>query len=516
MSIRVKLTLFFALLLAASLIIMSVAIISLQQQQMTAQLENDIRRTADSLMGPLTGDRPEPPGQSAPAGEPPAGKRDSQAEASDVVDPASDTDEQTPPEPPDGHLSDHSPEEFDTLYQGKKGSTLDVVNLLDLDGNLIYSPIQRNSQLIPLEAYELDQLKAGESVWKSATIDQNEFSVYVKPVVKEGEAIGYIQVAKTLNTANIFLDTLKNTMMVIGLLEILVSAAIGWFVSGIMLNKISEITKTANGIREEQDFAKRVAYVGPQDEIGQLATAFNEMLENIQTTYERLKQSLVQQRNFVADVSHELRTPLTTISGNLALLGSNKKITEEDKQDMIHDMEEESSRLTKLVNELLTLARADLDERLCLSQIRLRPIVDECVRQLDVLDPSRKVSVSMSDDIEAYSERTKLKQLLIILMDNAYKHSDGDIRVEADQKGDSTCIAVIDYGRGIPTDQLESIFERFHKEGNSSSGFGLGLPIAKALAKSLNGTIEAASQPGAWTCFTIKLHSTAENKLISD
>ena len=247
-------------------------------------------------------------------------------------------------------------------------------------------------------------------------------------------------------------------------------------------------------------------YSGPEDEIGRLARSFNEMLENIQESYAKLKESLQQQRNFVAEVSHELRTPLTTINGNLALLRSGKVADEKDRSEILQDMSDETSRLMKLVNELLDLARADIsDGNLSPELFKLRDLTEECRRQMAVVYPERTFQFSVPEDIELTTDRTKLKQLLIILLDNACKHSAREILLEAESIDGRREIRVINYGEGISAADLPTIFERFRKGQNSHSGMGLGLAIAKALTTSLGGTITAASIPNEQTTFTVRL-----------
>ena len=129
--------------------------------------------------------------------------------------------------------------------------------------------------------------------------------------------------------------------------------------SGITLKPIHRITQTAQTIGDERDFTRRVDYTGPSDEVGQLANTFNSMLSRLQDAFRKVEHSLQMQRDFVTDVSHELRTPLTTLRGNLGLLHRELPMPPEEQTDILTDMVDESDRLIRLVNDLLTLARAD-------------------------------------------------------------------------------------------------------------------------------------------------------------
>jgi len=134
---------------------------------------------------------------------------------------------------------------------------------------------------------------------------------------------------------------------------------IGWIISGFTLRPIHRITLTAKKIGDKRDFTRRVDHEGSQDEIGQLASTFNEMLAKLEEAFKKVEESLDQQRNFIADVSHELRTPLMTLHGNLALMPRTPSIPVDEQEDILNDMVEESNRLIRLVNNLLTLAHTD-------------------------------------------------------------------------------------------------------------------------------------------------------------
>ncbi len=540
MSIRLKLALSYMLILAASFMVMGFLILEFQQTNMIRNLKGELEKTSIRVLGQLENPNPGPAGPYMNPQNPGNVSSDNSASASDEAEPGNvgssgnlayptlpspGQKENFPPmpsgpregNPPDSKPFDQrSPEEFDQIFQNGQGKTFDVINILDTDENLIYNPIQRNSTTIPITSESKKILEKGSSVWQTSYVDGVPFYTRISPIEQNDQLSGYLQVARPLSTINEFLNSLLKIILITSISTIIVSTLAGWFLAGLSLNKVDQITQTANEIREEQDFSKRVTYSGPHDEIGRLAEAFNSMLDNVQASYERLSNSLVQQRNFVADVSHELRTPLTTIRGNLALLVSDKQIPEEDKKEIVHDCAAESERMINLVNNLLTLARADIEEKLYLEPVKVRPIIDESLRMLTVLDPERTVQVDIPDDLEIMSEPTKLKQVLIVLIDNAYKHSKTDIQIKSEQGNDWTSISVIDHGEGIAKEDLEKIFERFSRGSNSRSGtgYGLGLPIARALSKSLNGKIEVQSEPNVETCFKLIINKpkTEENE----
>ena len=235
------------------------------------------------------------------------------------------------------------------------------------------------------------------------------------------------------------------------------------------------------------------------------------MLARLQNAYQRVSHALGMQRDFVADVSHELRTPLTTIRGNLALLGRDPPMPDEERAEVLNDLVEESDRLIRLVNDLLILARADTGPSLKQEAISIRAVVTDACRQARQLDPQREI-VEVVEDVTAQGDRDTLKQILLILLDNALKHSPGSITVTAEAVEGQVQISVRDHGPGISPNALPHVFDRFYRGDVDPSvpGFGLGLPIAKALVEGQGGTITIESQLGNGSTVRVRLPQLPE------
>jgi signal transduction histidine kinase len=212
------------------------------------------------------------------------------------------------------------------------------------------------------------------------------------------------------------------------------------------------------------------------------------------------------QREFVADVSHELRTPLTTVRGNLDLLRRDPPLAKVEQADVLTDLVDESDRLIRLVNELLILARADAGRNLVQEAVPVQPLIEEACRQAQQLDEQREIAVA-SQDVTALGDRDALKQVLLIILDNALKHTPGPISISAEAAADQVAIAVQDAGPGIPPDVLEHVFDRFYRGEADPSvpGFGLGLPIARALVEEMGGTIAIQSDPESGSLVRVQL-----------
>ena len=233
------------------------------------------------------------------------------------------------------------------------------------------------------------------------------------------------------------------------------------------------------------------------------------MLSRLQDAFQKVEHSLQMQRDFVADVSHELRTPLTTLRGNLGLLRRNPP--PEEQTDILDDMVDESDRLIRLVNDLLMLARADAGRSLAKEPVDVSSLLEETVRQARQLDSGRGISLDSATSLKVMGDRDAIKQILLIALDNALKHSSGDVNVTAKQNGAQVEIRVQDFGEGIPPEKLEHVFERFYRgeEDSVIPGFGLGLSIAKTLVDGMGGEIFMESELGKGSAVVLRFHSSA-------
>ena len=285
------------------------------------------------------------------------------------------------------------------------------------------------------------------------------------------------------------------------------------------LRPIHRLTETARAIGAARDFSRRVEHTGPDDEVGRLAKTFNAMLAELQAAYQQVEQTLEMQRRFVADVSHELRTPLTTLNGNVELLRREPPISAGDQTEVLSDMAGESKRLIRLVTDLLTLARADARQPLQTEPVQIKPVVEEACRQAQLLDPDRAIACDAPAGVAVLGQADALKQVLLILLDNALKHAGGAITVSTRVADGCVAVSVRDIGPGIDPGIEPHLFERFSQGKTArangeigvdsgigaSSGTGLGLAIARALMEAQNGTIAVESQVGEGSVFTVTL-----------
>jgi two-component system OmpR family sensor kinase len=337
--------------------------------------------------------------------------------------------------------------------------------------------------------------------------------VYVRQLASPTGSAGYLVVGKSLSGIESQLSGLRLFLVAGGLLTLLAAGAASWWLAGRALRPLDAMANTAEDIGRTQDLSRRLPEVALDDEVGRLQRSFNQMLRQLEDAYHRLQSALVAQRRFVADASHELRTPLTTIRGNVGLLLKRDDITSEDRVAALNDIAGESERMSRMVQDLLTLARADAGYHLEKGPIDLLPIVQEVSRQAQTLEPSRRIELLDGVPSPLLGNADAIKQLLWILIDNAFKHTHagGRIQVRLDNGQRAARLVVLDDGPGIPQEDLERVFERFFQSDASRSGegTGLGLAIARWIAKEHGGQVSAANNPQGGAAFTVVLPTAA-------
>lgn len=478
MSIRLRLTLLYSAILALTLIIFGAALYTIQARTTLDALKSDLLRGSDRIAAAVLWSYLHPPQlQPVPQSE---------------LRP-----EQMPPVPFEAFSSD-------SAFQGLRER--EIVRVLDTRGNLVASPFGVVEDALPLSNVGLQTLRSQVEWWEIGSTENERLLIYNRPIISDGQVVFIVQVARSLAERDQSLAGLSTTLIIASLLTILIAFGIGWVLSGFTLRPIQRITQTAQEIGNESDFSRRVDYSGPNDEIGQLAKTFNSMLSRLQDAYQRVSQALSMQREFVADVSHELRTPLTTVRGNLDLLRRDPPLAEAEQADVLTDLVDESDRLIRLVNELLILARADAGRNLVQDPVAVGSLIEEACRQAQQLDKPREIA-AVVQDVTVLGDRDALKQVVLSLLDNAMKHTQGPITISAEPAGDQVLISVQDAGPGIPPEMLQHVFDRFYRGEADPAvpGFGLGLPIAKALVEGQGGTITIESQPGRGSIVRVQL-----------
>jgi len=397
-----------------------------------------------------------------------------------------------------------------TLYAAAVlGDPAIVVQVFDSHGQLVPLPGGLNDETLPPPGV------VNRPRFATVTVNHVPLRTYARPLnVDLGRPGTSFSPPYTIVLARSLVDTERalgqlRLILLLGTAGCLgLAAAAGWLLARNALRPIDRLTSEAQRIGSQQDFSRRVRHDGPNDEVGRLAGTFNEMLDGLGAAHSRLQRTLEAQRRFVADASHELRTPLTTIRGNVELLTLEGGGTA-DQQEALADIASEAERMSRLVNNLLALARADSGLRIARHPVPVAPVVAGVVQKAQWL--AGEVVLMLGETVEATvpADRDYLMQLLIILVDNALKFTPagGTVTVSSCLAGGKVRIAVHDTGPGIPMEHQARIFDRFYQADPSrhGGGTGLGLSIASWIARELDGHIELNSTMGEGSTFTIVL-----------
>jgi two-component system, OmpR family, sensor kinase len=371
---------------------------------------------------------------------------------------------------------------------------------LDTSGNL-------GNQSLPHDAGILDPARAGLSVYTTfASGPRTRFRMLTAPISIGDNVVGIIQVAGALNDIDQTLNLLALALAIGTFTAVFLAAAVGFLLARSVLKPIDDITRAARAIALTPDLEKRVRETRNADEVDRLAITFNEMLQRLENLFRT-------QQRFLADVSHELRTPLTIIRGNLALLNQNNHSID---QETLKTIDGEAERMSRLLSDLLLLAQSGDAGASAIQRtpVELDTLLLDVYRQACVMAAPRdgQLKVTLGDEDQALVEGDpdRLKQLLLNLVENAIKYTpSGEVRLSLLKQDDKVGLRVSDTGMGIPAEDLPHIFERFYRVDKARSrekgGAGLGLSIADWIAQAHGGFIKVESQPGKGSTFTVWL-----------
>ncbi len=318
----------------------------------------------------------------------------------------------------------------------------------------------------------------------------------------------YVIVAGTsLESTDEELESLRNILVYLVPLALILAGIGGWFLAGRSLSPVVAMADRARQIGVA-NLSERLPVANPRDELGRLAETFNSLLA-------RLEGSLIQQRQFMADASHELRTPVTTARTAASVALQQPTRSEADYRETLALIEQETTRLSRIVDDMFTLARADAGSYPVRSMpMYLDEVVDEVVRALRVVASTRDISISENVLRPApfTGDEDLVRRLILNIADNAvrYAPSGSVVRVALDRAGGDYAISVSDDGPGIPAEIQPRIFERFYRVDEARThgrdgGAGLGLALARWIARAHGGDVTLAASSRAGSTFVITL-----------
>ena len=374
-----------------------------------------------------------------------------------------------------------------------------LVEVLDSSGALIYGNGAVGGSPPPVPPSLIQAGASSSSAFATAAGIRYYGRAWSRPDLGLG---GTIVTGQPTRIVSAGLRGLRAFLITSALLTVGAALLAAWWIAGRALRPLRQVAAAAEAIGLTGDLDRRLPNSG--DELGVVAASFNGMLERLAEARRRLTESLDTQRRFVADASHELRTPLTSIRTNAGFMLRHPDLNRDARRAALADIAGEAERMSRLVEDLLTLARADAGLRLKSAPVDLGALIEEVARQAARVHPDRSVSADVQPAPPFEGDRDSLKQLLWILIDNAAKSTSAGGNLWL--RSGPGYLAVIDDGTGIPETDLEKVFDRFYQADRSrnGTGAGLGLSIARWIATQHGAVISAANNPERGA--TVSLH----------
>jgi two-component system, OmpR family, sensor kinase len=376
---------------------------------------------------------------------------------------------------------------------------------------LLYSrlaPVQ-GGNILPAA---MAQASGGQRIFLTVPCPPDTCRVFLTPLVlpaylQQAGATGALEV---FQKEPVYIDIQRKVDLILELgvpLGLLIALVAGWWIARAALRPIDRISRSVRSIGDSRDLSQRLRFVGPDDEVGRLATTVDGMMERLERAFET-------QRRFIADASHELRTPLTSIRGNADLI---EIAPPEERELCIRSIRREAARMSRLVADLLLLAEADAEQQYIHKQeVDLDDVLSEVFRSAQLLSADKlTVEYTGSDEpILLFADPDRLKQLFLNLVDNAIKFTPtgGRVTLLARREEHGAVVTVDDNGPGIPSEERDAIFRRFYRLDASRThrGSGLGLSICAWIVDSHQGRIDVSSDGDTGTTFTVTLPGIVE------
>ncbi len=383
--------------------------------------------------------------------------------------------------------------------------------LLDAAGHVLQSSANLHGRLLNLNSLATDN---SQPIFR--TLNDGELGrlrLAAVPLRRGNQTVRLVLAVPTRDADRVLAD-IRGMIWLLLPISLLVAAAISAWYVGRSLRPVAELTQHASEMtRRVSDPSRRglwrpLAVRNPHDELGHLARTFNLL-------FERVDAAMGQLRQFVSDASHEMRTPLSVLQGETELLLAEPR-TPAQYQDALRIIDDELKKLSRMVEGLFTLAMADAGElRLAHEPLYLNEVLEEACARAAPRAQSKQIVIErdLTTEVVCRGDETFLRQLFLILLENAVKYSPERTRIRVSLERDARVLRARfeDQGMGISREHLPHIFERFYRaapasDGENHSG-GLGLAIAQAIVRAQGGSIECQSEPGAGSTFIVTLPS---------
>ena len=312
--------------------------------------------------------------------------------------------------------------------------------------------------------------------------------------------------AESLHSVKSELGVVRHVLFLALPLIVLIAGAGGFLLATKNLAPVRWMAEQARSITDK-NLHNRLDIGAANEELMMLADSFNELLSRLDRSFETM-------RRFVADASHELRTPIAVIRGEADVALDHERDPAEYRESLAV-IQDEARRLTRLIDDLLNLARADAGHvNLHVEEFYVNDLLAECSRSIQAKASAKKINLEYRcpEDVAYCGDQELIRRLVLNLLENAIRYTPegGRVQLNVEDSARDLCIQVADTGRGIPPEIATHVFERFYRGDQARSrqngGFGLGLSIVKWIAESHHGSVELTSEPGLGSTFTVLLH----------
>ncbi|WP_166000543.1 HAMP domain-containing sensor histidine kinase [Bacillus sp. Cs-700] len=346
---------------------------------------------------------------------------------------------------------------------------------------------------------ELDPKDEMNVPWLDYYIWNKEEGLFYKSDLTFGN--GVIHVKVPLEEELEFLQLIFTILLVTGLVSIILGSILIYQFTKKRLRPLLNITDEVSGIEGSSDLQKRISEPSNPKELKELASTFNQLLQQLEEQFER-------EKSFVSNASHELRTPLTSFRGHLNLIKRWGKDDPAVLETSIQALDDESSRMKHILEQMLTIARNEHMET-TLEKVNLTEIVEGVVEQFEARSRV-PISANLEQNVLVLGDREQLRQVAVIIVENAERYTtEGKMTVLLKEAENTVMLSISDTGIGIPREEIPKIFSRFYRVDKNRSretgGTGLGLSIAKEIVENHQGKIEVESEEAIGSTFTVLL-----------
>lgn len=382
------------------------------------------------------------------------------------------------------------------------------IQILDESGRIGDRSTNLRDVQIPISVQTMKAASKGNITFETVQVmGKYPLRVVTMPIMENEKMVGIVQVGSSLEGVEEALDQLFLILIIAVPGALLVASAGGLFLANKALRPVDAITQIARRIGSG-DLSQRIRIKRVNDELGRLASTFNEMIAKLEKSFRQVKR-------FTADASHELKTPLTILRGEVEV-GLKKKRGLKEYQGILVSNLEEINRMSRIVEDLLTLSRADMGElTMEREEMELSAIAREVWQDLQLLAKKKGIQLKFMDNgfTRVEGDPLFLRQLILNIAENGLKYTPAGgevtVRVKGDRDQGMVRLLVTDTGVGIPQKDLKRIFDRFYRVDRARSretgGTGLGLSICQWIVQAHEGHIAVESRVGKGSTFTVTL-----------